>query len=56
MDQGQATFTFLACHSEMQICQGKGKPRGDGLFSSIFMYFPGELLALVLANPDSLTP
>ena len=25
-------------------------------FSSIFMYFPGELLALVLANPDSLTP
>ena len=25
-------------------------------FSSIFMYFPAELLALVLANPDSLTP
>ena len=51
MDQGQATFTFLACHSEMQICQGKGKPRGDGLFLEYFHVFSWRVVGVGSGQP-----
>lgn len=51
MDQGRATFTFLACHSEMQICQGKGKPRDDGLFLEYFHVFSCRVVGVGSGQP-----
>ena len=46
-----APVTLLVCQSEMQICQGKGKPRDDGLFLGYFNVFSWRVVGVGSSQP-----